>query len=631
MSDDWRFMRAETPHAGPSNAGAWYRPSESWRDEFTKRPNSGENGPWIEDVRKQIMNQHPEDISALADQWHNAWRLMFDVEQSLLQTSNTLYEKDWKEGDARDAFMRAGPGKTLAYLRSWMNSALDNVAALRAQVNIVQGARSKMDDLWRRYQDAVKAASETDGTFGNWLWNYNFNWRGDQTNYENANKADAVQQVNDTKKEYARLAQQLAWDTAEQMSTTFGNLNNGHGLPFFPMNALLTPIGQPNPPALGGPPGTPAGLPGGANLPPNLKSLANLPPDLKSLANLPPDLKSLDNLPDQPNVNLVQPVTDPIPPPALPVTNLAKPSPMPPPVLPPGLPTTPKSAPAPVKAPSWLTKLSADTTDLSSGLIQAKGALTAQPEVTPGTLRSPGAAPPPPMTSQMKGRPTRTDPTQREGAVRQTGTDESFGRTPASTSPPVLNNQRPGKQRRADRRDEFDPATYTSPGSSAPMRPAGATPPVLSSPGKNAMHAPPAPAPTRPRSGALAAQGQSGRPAPPGDWVGVNEARVDVAASVVEAPSSPPSGTAVSNLDEIKLRGRASGAPTVSPELPARRAHHDTFGAGAPATDMEEAGQRIVTDEQAFSVDSPGGGVLTKRPDGRTYRVEPPTALSGGG
>jgi hypothetical protein len=639
--DDWRYVEAETPFAGPSNSGIWYKVPEYWRGDFTNRPTDGSSGPSIEEIRRQIMNQHPEDISVLADQWVNAWNLMHEVEQSVLQTSITLSEKDWRDGDARNAFMMAGPGKTLAYLRSWMNSALDNVAALRAQVTIVRSARSQMETLWREYEEAIKTASETDGTFGNWFWHYNLIPGGDQTDYNNANKADAIQQVNEKKKEFARRAQQLAWDTAQQVQTTFAKLNNGHGAPFYPMNALLTPIGQPNPPSLGGPPpGAPGGPPGGGPNPaPNPPP--NLPPGNPN--NLPTDA------PNQPVGNPTAPVGGP--PPLLPVANLVpQPPPVlppPPPVLPPGPPVAPNPALAPPKGPSLLSKLT-NASNLSNGLIQAKSGAPTLPEATPGALRSPGATPPPapPLGKSIKTQPTKnvTGP-GRDGTVRQPGLEEPFGRTPSSTSPPVLNNQRPGGRGRIGGRDEFNPAAPGRPGSGTPLRPTGAAPPVLNSPGQNATHTPPAP-PLRPGRGSstnptLPGQpGQPGRPRPSGDWVGVDEARADAGAPVFDAPAPPPSGSSVSNLHEVKVRGRAADTPAtaqgrarpasaVSPELTARRAHQDGTAPGIPTTGADEEGRRIITDEEAFTVNTPGGGVVTKQPEDKSYRAEPPAALGG--
>jgi hypothetical protein len=113
---------------------------------------------------------------------------------------------------------------------------------------------------------------------------------------------------------------------------------------------------------------------------------------------------------------------------------------------------------------------------------------------------------------------------------------------------------------------------------------------------------------------------------------------------VLDTPAPPVSGAAVSGLEEVPkaLRGSPWSSPpagrpgahpnTVAPELGTRhtRPAAETVG-GVPAGAAGPAGdgRRIVTDEEAFSVDTPGGGVLGKRPEDRSYRAEPPTALGG--
>jgi hypothetical protein len=42
-----------------------------------------------------------------------------------------------------------------------------------------------------------------------------------------------------------------------------------------------------------------------------------------------------------------------------------------------------------------------------------------------------------------------------------------------------------------------------------------------------------------------------------------------------------------------------------------------------------DEGIRVVTDREAFEVETPGGGVLAKPPEDHSYRPEPPTAISG--
>jgi hypothetical protein len=104
---------------------------------------------------------------------------------------------------------------------------------------------------------------------------------------------------------------------------------------------------------------------------------------------------------------------------------------------------------------------------------------------------------------------------------------------------------------------------------------------------------------------------------------------------VLDAPAPPPTGGRVSRLEEVPsaLRGRptpgtaarpARGGSTVPPELAPRRTNA-TASASTGGRDEHE----IVTDEQAFSVETPGGGVLGKQAEDRSYRVEPKAALGG--
>lgn len=632
MADDWRYMRAEMPHPGPSGSGMWYNVPDRFDVEFTNPPNDGENGPWIEDIRQQIMNQHPEDISALADQWNRAWQLLFGIQQQVLQTSNDLYEKDWKDGDAREKFMTAGPGKMLAYLQSWMDSALDNVAALRAQVTIVRAARTEMEGMWSRYKSAIDKASETDGTFGNWFWHYNLIPGGDQTDYDNANKRDAIEQINEKKKEFAREAQGLAHRTAQQIFQTYSTVGNGHGAPFFPMNALLTPIGQPNPISLGGPPG---GMPGGP--PPGLN---------QSLLNL---QKNPPVIPNPVSTNPLQPVLNVTNPPnVLPPGGLPNPT-IVPPVLPPGVrpPGQPLAKPTTLNPNVTSPFAKLVPKGLNPGLIQAKGMVAPTGDMTPGALRSPGSTPPaPPMSNGAQRQNPRANPAgtgrQQEklnGITRQGGVEEPFARQQSGTVPPVLNNKQRGASGKPGSQSELHPQSRQAAGTTSPLRPAGAAPPVLKAPSQSPMLPPGQPGSRTTRKTATG-NGQPGQPVPNSDWAGVEAARSDVAAPILDAPAPPPTGAAVSKLEEVKLRGRAAATgarsggqsrikagPTVSPELTARKARRDGSGTGSEA---DESGNRIVTDDVAFSVETPGGGVVAKQQDTRAYRPEAPTVLGGG-
>jgi hypothetical protein len=121
----------------------------------------------------------------------------------------------------------------------------------------------------------------------------------------------------------------------------------------------------------------------------------------------------------------------------------------------------------------------------------------------------------------------------------------------------------------------------------------------------------------------------------------MEEINANSSTPVVDAPAPPVTGAAVSRLEEVPTglrnasadaaRAARAGGRTdaVAPELTNRR----TTSEGGPVTPVGIAegndGQRIVTDEDAFSVDTPGGGVLAKQREDQNYRPEPPTVLGG--
>jgi hypothetical protein len=158
---------------------------------------------------------------------------------------------------------------------------------------------------------------------------------------------------------------------------------------------------------------------------------------------------------------------------------------------------------------------------------------------------------------------------------------------------------------------------------------------VLNNPGTNAEPVAPPARRGRGAPGTPGQPGRSGSPAPSAEWIGAQEARADVAEPVLDAPPVPPTGAAVSGLEEAKLRGRPAAEPTrstrsrppstVAPELTARRAKV----AGTAREQVDD--DRIITDEKAFSVDTPGGGVVAKKPEDTSYRAEPPPALGNAG
>ncbi|KHD76582.1 hypothetical protein [Actinoplanes utahensis] len=197
---------------------------------------------------------------------------------------------------------------------------------------------------------------------------------------------------------------------------------------------------------------------------------------------------------------------------------------------------------------------------------------------------TPGVTPPPPGTGRPGDR--RGTPPGKPG-----GTD-TFGRPPGSAAPPVLKNPVEDRTIRPGSAAEVRQAT-------AAQRPGGTAPPVLNRPAS-----PTAPPPWKPRRTARGGAAWS-------DLFGAEEARRRGGSGVIDAPEQarPDSGP-------WGLRSRAAtpGTPaepnrpgTVSPELGKRR------GGGDPVPVRGE--HELVTDEQAFGVRTPGGGVVTGRGD----------------
>ncbi|GIE30089.1 hypothetical protein Ait01nite_031340 [Actinoplanes italicus] len=207
---------------------------------------------------------------------------------------------------------------------------------------------------------------------------------------------------------------------------------------------------------------------------------------------------------------------------------------------------------------------------------------------------APGVTPPPPATGRpgdrRSARPGGTTP------VPQTpGRSDTFGRPPVSAAPPVLKN--PVEDRGARPGSAAEVRTP-----SATQRPGGTAPPVLNRPVSPA--APPPYRPPRREPGAAAWS----------DLFGAEEARRRGGNGVIDAPErARPDG------GPWGLRSRAATRPegyaepnkpgTVAPELGKRR------GGGEPIPVRQT--DDPITDDQAFGVRTPGGGVVAGRGDDR--------------
>lgn len=658
MADYWGATADPNYGYSPYSGQLHYTQHEYSTQSFTPAADREGNSLTIEEIEMRINNAHPERIAALADQWQNAWTLMSNVRSYVLQQSNVLYNEHWKSPEARNAFMQKGPGEALAYLDVWMEAANKNITALRHLVHITQDARDDMFQLMKDYRAALEEAKNVDlgGQLSEWFDTSRYL----TTRWDEADDYQVEEQVNHVKEDFTRRARELAHTVGDQYFDYTGQLSAGMGPPFRPMNAVLNAPGAPPRPNLPG--GLPSVAPSAVPPPPAPVNALNAPAPAPppAVAPPPPGVAPPVPVPNQPpGLGNPPPVA-----PAPPLGVAPPPLPAPPPGIgnrfstqpPGGLPSrvrppgaAPGSLPAPApKAPAnpgQLTKnaFNKNPGSLPPGASQPPGRTLRRPDGTgrapgqpgrglPGQPGQPGTSKPGQNAPSPPGRGQRG---AAEHGERQPGApvggDEAFARPPASTTPPVLKNPTNDQKRtRPGSREELRPAAYAGDGDGS--RRDGTTPPVLNSP---ARPAPAAPSPGQRRTDA--ARTRRKQAAEHGsEWIGAQEARADAGASVLDAPAPPPSGSRVSRLEEVpkELRsraatkesatGRAARPGAVSPELSKRRTDNQPTAAQA-----DEEARGIVTDEQAFEVQTPGGGVVTSKRDEPGYEPEQRRALGG--
>ncbi|MEJ3746849.1 hypothetical protein WEI85_26630 [Actinomycetes bacterium KLBMP 9797] len=601
MADD--YWGAQVTWSSASVPGGNFYEMPDDRDiDFTPHPDEADTS--IESIYPQIMNQHPEYISLLADRWQNAHDLLVSVRDQLRRQSDRLYHEHWRSARARDAFMAKGPGEALVYLDAWIEAVRQNVTGLRSVVEDVHDARGEMEELWQRYQDEVEAAQNL-----GWreegralLGGFDINITGGggarlpgfSMGFDTSDEreGEAMANVAEVAEDRSHDARRIAYRLGNAYSDALTWLVGGHGPLFKPMDAVYNPPHPPMPAV------------------PDVSGLSGAPPAIGT----PPAF----TIPAPPPVPTAPPVPQAPAPPTVHVPTLTPPAP---PAVP--VPPAPGTGPRPVQAP---------------GVPPLPAVPPARPGVRPGpAIRAPGiaaagaggatagaAAPAAPPAGRTIGRPTlppaaqapppgRTIDRKRPApgeekrpslAAPATG-EEPFTRPP-NAAPPVLNNPRAGRDK-PDRRERQRPAepapTHHDPTAVPPvLRPPAASRPAPPVSGRRA------PRPTAP-------------PLPGSPEWGIAGARAGAADPVLKAPT-PPAPPRQAEVP-ARLRGRAPSRDA-APEVPARRPVADSAASPGPIPDEE---QKIITDEAAFGVETPGGGVVGRRPADRGYRAEPPTAL----
>jgi hypothetical protein len=657
---------------GPQGQGSHYNAPQYGQVSFTPQP-GGAGADNIDVINMKIMNQHPEFISALADEWQNAKNLLDAIKAQLLAESNTLYDEHWKSSIARDLFMQTGPGKTLAYLDEWLTATQSNVDALRTLSRVARESRTEMEHLYKEYKDKLEEAKHIGGWDKFWTGAKNGLLNQPQQSFEDL-KNQAMQQVHDKQEEYDKRAQELAHRVGSRYFETFSKISGGHALPFYPPNAVLTMPGKKWPTLPGGAP-RPGGPPAPRAPRPNAPPAPAVQPGPNGVPNPAQRVTQVRPTPPPVTSDLPAPGTAPTAPPAPGV--VAPPAPVG--ALPPGVnpgafrPTAPPVA-RPITATGNLA-----APPLPGGQnagVRAPGTL---PSLGGATIRNPGAtggrapgipgagpagvrAPIPPAGRTIGRQSTRrpTAPGQEgegfarpgltaqpghgqpgRGARQPTGlgrpsVEEPFTRSGLPTAPSVLDGKRPGGRRPGEPAEALPGARSTSVRANAAS--AGTAPPVL---GRGRPGAPGTPGtPGAPRLPGLPGQATPGgaarkadprerAPLPPGtEWTGVEAMRADATAPVLDGPAAPPTGAAVSGLEEVPRGLRNNRVTAVSRSVAARA------GANPAELTARRTRRRVIeepveqrVEEANWTVETPGGGVLGGRDPEATPRQDPRPVL----
>jgi hypothetical protein len=561
----------------PDGFGEWYSPpNNDAKTTFTARPSTDGSGTTIDATHQALVSAQPAHLTALSDQWMNLYYLLFKIREEVYNESNTLYVDKWKGGKARHAYMQKGPGAALAYLDTWIDASLANATALQAMVAIIDDYRGRMEPIWNEYVRAVADAQNVSG------------WTKVGDFFDGDKEADnRISQTKDVQKKYNIKAQGLAFSMSQDLFGAFSSFGGGHGPLYRPPDAV-----KDNPQA----PRLPSGIPGGLapSSPPPAPAPAPAPPPPAPTA---PPLAT----PTAPPVPVGSVSTPPGAPPVAPAAPPAVSPPGPMPVvipIPPGLigGPVPESAPPGLTAPGELTSpfqgakvpggsglISRPASDLAGAGRLGAGAMppNALSKGVRNLTRRPPSEPETPATGRRAGRKNTDQP----GVERGPGDEDLFGGRTGATTPPVLNNKRRGRPNSSRPPAVFDDELSTGlPGHG------DAVPPVL---------------------------GRVNRTTPIGSEP----------APALRAPAAPQAG-----IDDLPAAVRATQAQRgAAAERAAKAAPRELTNrnraAGAQRSSDVTEPSAVPTHEEAFSVETPGGGVLTGRQDEPGRAAEPPAQV----
>lgn len=631
MGEDIRYYPDQS-------SGDYIESTVNWKDPHfnsTDESNAAYRNDSIELIYKRIMAQDAGMVQQLADQWYRVTQVIDDISGRVRKAAEGLsYGSDgtpdgkggWT-GAGADAFLARGPGGTLKSLDDWQDAAHVNWMGTLSLSYAITRYKSEMVALWEDYKRAMVQASNA--------W-----WDRNSSNYVLEGKPhsleslagageylqqDYVTSLRITENTWSKKAQQIQWAMAQEywsiMSEDFaggrasvyeGPTDAVQENPAFVARALAPNIPRPNvtPPTVGqnlvARPGVSA---------PNVNATA---PDRTGLHAGRPDVAAPDV-----NVSTGAPGETVGVPPVAPVVPVAPVAPIGRPGV--GAPTA-RMGPAPT-APDGSRLLSNLPNEKVAGVLrpgQAEAQLSGE-RLPPAPPQS-TAKPPPSPPSQIRGRGTgqgvpgapfgkhgsgESAPPANAAPGRPVHTADQFGAPPSAPSSPVLRGpqtatpQIPGGGPRrgapASPAAARDPHVRSGqPGvPQAPMR-GDAAPPVLHRP------RPASPEKAAPPNAAASRDASASDFAPPTP----PSTRPVVGRPARPAPGAPEATRPATGV----VRGTRRAGPTgYQAEITSRKRSQEKPQRSTVDQEFDKI-QQLLAKEDAWTVETPGGGVLDSTP-----------------
>jgi hypothetical protein len=632
-------MGEDIRHYPPPTHGDYIEPTPDFRKMYEGGQTPGEetrsfysNG--IEQIYDRIMSQDATQIRQLAERWYQINQVLDDLRIRVRTAAVNL--SNGGDGDGGDggwtgagakAFLARGPGATLKSIDDWEQAALANWQGASALADTIVARQAEMESLYERYKSSMT-------TWSGRFFENNPDLKGiDDIRPGSALADNYMTWMREAQGPWHFQAQDIQFKMAREywsvMSEKFAGgtatVYEGPTNAVMPNMEFIARYKTPDLPGIGGPPSiqTPN------NVKPNITAPNIKPPtigDKLGLTEKPPPIAppTTEQL-TKPSIETPTATPPAITPPALPPL-------VPPPVVPPvgtgggmklvGRPSL-TNLPG---ANNLLNNLPGQGT--GPGVLRSGLNSEGLPPQAPGARPPAQSSPPPAIKGRgpQQGTPAAPPPGKRgpgenisetPGTPLRPGMTDQFGGTPSTPASPVLRNPRattppPPSRFGGDRRRHAPgmPGAPGTPGGGTPLRP-DAAPPVL---GRPQPRQPESAAPNRPTL----------PPAPPG-------APVNPLAPPPRPTSSPvvgrsarldPGAAQVPEPTAGVMRGkRNDGISGYEGEIGSRKRE----AAKDPQLSVDEEFEkirRILDQEAAWKVETPGGGVL----DGAPVRSTAPSA-----